>query len=139
MASTDEDGRVVPRPTPVTQPFWDGTKAGELRIQRCDDCGEHVFYPRSGCPYCASTALTWVTASGDATLDSFVISHHPAPGFQAPYVIAIVKLAEGPRMLTNLVGVGPDPERLPLDLPLRVTFADRGDQALALFTPKEAA
>lgn len=132
-------GKVEPKPTPVTQPFWDGTKAGELRIQHCDDCGEHVFYPRSGCPYCASTALSWVTASGDATLDSYVISHHPAPGFEAPYVIAIVKLAEGPRMLTNVVGVEPEPDDLPLDLPLRVTFEERGEQVLALFTPAKGA
>lgn len=130
--------KVVPKPTPVTQPFWDGTKAHELRVQRCDDCGEHIFYPRSGCPYCASTALTWVTVSGDATLDSYVISHHPAPGFEAPYVIAIVKLAEGPRMLTNVVGVTPEPEHLPLDMPLKVTYEERGDQVLPLFTPVEA-
>lgn len=130
--------KVVPKPTPVTQPFWDGTKDHQLRIQRCDDCGEHIFYPRSGCPYCASTALTWVTASGDATLDSYVISHHPAPGFEAPYVIAIVKLAEGPRMLTNVVGVTPEPEHLQLDMPLHVTYEERGDQVLPLFTPVEA-
>lgn len=130
--------KIVPKPTPVTQPFWDGTKAHELRVQRCDDCGEHIFYPRSLCPYCASTALTWVTVSGDATLDSYVISHHPAPGFEAPYVIAIVKLAEGPRMLTNVVGVPPEPEHLPLDMPLRVTYEERGDQVLPLFTPVEA-
>lgn len=130
--------KVVPKPTPVTQPFWDGTKAHELRVQRCDDCGEHIFYPRSLCPHCASTALTWVTVSGDATLDSYVISHHPAPGFEAPYVIAIVKLAEGPRMLTNIVGVPPEPEHLRLDMPLRVTYEERGDQVLPLFTPVEA-
>lgn len=131
------DARAVPVPTAVTRPFWDGTKAGELRIQRCDDCAEHVFHPRAHCPACGSSRLGWTAVSGRARLSSYVISHIPAPGFadDVPYVIAIVQLDEGPRMMTNLVNVPPDPEALPLDLPLEVVFAPRGDQVLPLFRP----
>ncbi|NUR83192.1 MAG: Zn-ribbon domain-containing OB-fold protein [Nonomuraea sp.] len=117
----------IPKPTPETQPFWDGAAAGELRIQRCTQCERHYFYPRPACPRCGSEQVEWVTASGRGTLYSYVINHGPAPGFEAPYVIAVVELEEGVRMMTNLVGVEPDPEQLPLDLPLRVTFEERGD------------
>ena len=63
-------GKAVPVPTPETQPFWDGCAAGELRIQRCADCGRPYFYPRPVCPACASRNVAWFTASGRATLYS---------------------------------------------------------------------
>jgi uncharacterized OB-fold protein len=129
-----------PVPTPETQPFWDGCAEGELRIQRCLDCGKPYFYPRPVCPECGSTNIEWFTASGDATLYSYVINHRPAPGFDddVPYAIAVVQLAEGPRMMTNLVGVPNTPEALVLDMPLRVAFEQRGKVSLPLFTPGEA-
>jgi uncharacterized OB-fold protein len=127
----------IPEPTPETQPFWDGCAAGELRLQRCTDCGQAYFYPRPVCPACGSVSVEWFTASGHATLYSYVINHRPAPGFeaQAPYAIAVVQLAEGPRMMTNLVGVPNTPEDLVLDMPLRVTFEPRGEVYLPMFTP----
>ncbi|MCP9955509.1 Zn-ribbon domain-containing OB-fold protein [Actinomadura madurae] len=75
--------------------------------------------------------------SGRARLSSYVINHVPAPGYagDVPYVIAIVQLDEGPRMITNLVDVPPDPRALPLDLPLELVIEPRGDQALPLFRP----
>lgn len=126
-----------PCPTPETQPFWDGCAAGELRIPRCRGCTRHFFYPRPDCPHCGSSDVEWVASDGTATLYSYVISHRPAPGFAAdvPYVIAVVQLPEGVRMMTNIVGVDPDPERLPLDMPLRVVFEKRGDVSVALFEP----
>jgi uncharacterized OB-fold protein len=133
-------GKAVPVPTPETQPYWDGAAAGQLRIQRCVDCGEAYFYPRPICPSCGSFHVEWFTASGDATLYSYVINHRPAPGFEeeAPYAIAVVQLAEGPRMMTSLVGVPATPEALVLDMPLRVTFEQRGDVSLPVFTPASA-
>ena len=132
--------KAVPIPTPETQPYWDGAAAGELRIQRCLDCGQPYFYPRPICPSCGSGDVEWFTASGRATLYSYVISHRPAPGFEAdaPYAIAVVQLAEGPRMMTSLVGVPATPEALVLDMPLRVTFERRGSVSLAVFTPASA-
>lgn len=127
--------KAVPAPTPETQPFWDGARAGELRIQRCRTCGEAYFYPRPFCPGCAGDDVEWFTASGRATLASYVICERPAPGFEPPYVIALVELAEGPRMMTSIVGVEPTPEALPLDLPLTVRFEERGDLAVPVFAP----
>lgn len=134
-------GKAVPEPTPDTQPFWDGCAAGELRIQRCTGCGQAYFYPRPVCPSCGSARVEWFTASGRATLYSYVINHRPAPGFEneGPYAIAVVQLAEGPRMMTNLTGVPATPQDLELDMELEVTFEPRGEVSLPLFKPARAA
>jgi uncharacterized OB-fold protein len=79
-----------------------------------------------------------VRASGRGALHSYVITHRAAPGFEAPYAIAEVELEEGPRMLSNLVGVAPDPEALPLDLALEVPFESFGEVTLPRFRPRSA-
>lgn len=127
--------KALPTPTPETAPYWEGARAGELRIQRCRDCASAYFYPRPYCPRCGSAEVEWFAASGRATLASYIISERAAPGFEAPYVIAIVELAEGPRMMTNIVDVEPTPERLELDMPLEVRFEDRGEVAVPVFAP----
>jgi uncharacterized protein len=130
--------RVAPVPTPETQPFWDGCRERTLRVQRCDRCERHFFYPRVSCPTCGSAAqVRWVEASGRATLHSYVISHIPAPGYEPPFVIAIVQLDEGPRLLTNIVGVAAEPGALVLDMPLGVDFEPRGDLAVPVFRPAQ--
>lgn len=95
------------------------------------------FYPRPVCPSCGSARVEWFTASGRATLYSYVINHRPARGFEndGPYAIAVVQLAEGPRMMTAITGVPATPEDLVLDMPLRVGFARRGDVCLPVFSP----
>ena len=130
----------IPVPTPETQPFWDGCAEGVLRIQRCADCGRPYFYPRPVCPACTSRNVAWFTASGRASLYSYVINHRPAPGFedQTPYAIAVVELEEGPRMMTNIVGLPATPEALELDMPLQVRFERRGDVSLPVFGPAKA-
>ncbi|GAA4173527.1 Zn-ribbon domain-containing OB-fold protein [Gryllotalpicola koreensis] len=129
----------VPVPTPETMPFWEGTKEGQLRIQRCNSCEKFYFYPRPFCPRCDSDDVAWQTVSGKATLASYNINYRPLPMFKTeqPQVIALVELDEGVRMMSNIVGVEPVPEKLPLGLRLRVTFEPRGDQFLPLFTPDE--
>jgi hypothetical protein len=78
-------------------------------------------------------------ASGRATLHSYVINHRPAPGFDAPYAIAVVELDEGPRMMTNIVDCAQTPEALALDMPLEVVFAEQNDEiSLPLFRPPAA-
>jgi uncharacterized protein len=127
----------VPKPTPETAPFWEGTAAGELRIQKCLDCAQFFFYPRPYCPRCTSDAVEWQTVSGDATLSSYIINYRPMPVFESddPQIIALVTLAEGPRLCTNIVGVEPDPAQLLLGMDLRVQFEPRGDQHLPVFIP----
>jgi uncharacterized protein len=128
--------RPLPRPTPETQHFWDGTAAGQLRLQRCRACERAYFPPQPFCPSCAGDDVEIVRATGRASLYSYVITHRAASGFEAPYVIAEVELEEGPRLLSNLVGVAPDPDALPLDLPLEVTFESFGEVTLPQFRPR---
>jgi uncharacterized OB-fold protein len=128
--------RALPRPTPETAHFWEGTRLGELRLQRCAPCGQVYFPPRPVCPRCASRDVRVFAASGRGRLHSYVIPQRAAPGFRAPYVIALVELEEGPRMLANLEGVEPVPEALPLDLPLEAVFERVTDEiALPRFRP----
>ncbi|MBM3946134.1 MAG: Zn-ribbon domain-containing OB-fold protein [SAR202 cluster bacterium] len=130
----------MPVATPETKPFWDACKRHELMLPRCRDCNKFHFYPRAVCPHCWSGNLEWVRASGKGTLYSYVINHRPAPGFEneAPYVIAIVELAEGVRMMSNLTGVTPDPAKLPMDMRLEVVFEDASPEvSLPKFRPTQ--
>ena len=128
--------RVLPQPTPETQHFWDGCKEGELRLQRCSKCSKSYFPPRPFCPSCASRSVEIYKASGKAILYSYIINHRPRPDMgKAPHAIAVVELAEGPRMMTNIVGLPQTPEALKLDMPLEVTFQTFGDIALPFFQP----
>lgn len=125
-----ESRKALPQPTPETQEFWDGTKAGELRLQRCNDCSSVYFPPRPFCPECASRSVAWFKASGKGKLLSYVINHRPAPGFEAeaPYSIAVVLTDEGVKMMTNIHGIDQTPEALKLDMPLEVTFEQMTDE-----------
>lgn len=75
--------------------------------------------------------------SGRGTLHTYVINHRPAPGFEddAPYAVAVVELEEGPRLMSNIVGIENTPENLVLDMDLEVTFEQRGDVAVPVFQP----
>lgn len=139
--ATRRPSKFAPVPTPETAPFFEGTARGELRIQRCAACGKAFFYPRSGCPHCGDTDVAWERASGRATLHTYVISHRAAPGFedQVPYAIAVVELEEGPRMMTNIVGIPNTPEALVLDMDLEVAFEPRGEYAVPVFGPVRGA
>ena len=126
----------VPQASPETQHFWDGCAAGVLRLQRCRTCREFYFPPRPFCPRDLSADVEWQDVSGRGTLHTYVINHRPAPGFEAgPYAIAVVQLDEGPRMMSNIVGIENTPENLELDMPLQVTFEPRGDMMLPVFEP----
>jgi uncharacterized OB-fold protein len=129
----------IPKPTPETRPFWEAAKQRRLVIQACDDCGVRYFYPRPLCPACLSRRVRWIEASGRARLHTFVINHRPPRGFpaDAPLVIGIVELDEGPRMMSHIVGVAPDPAALRCDLPLEVVFEDlTAEITLPKFRPR---
>lgn len=133
-----EPSRPQPRPTPDTERFWDGCRQGELRLQRCTSCGTVRYPPSPTCRRCGADDDEELVASGRARLASFVIHHRAVPGFEPPYVIAVVELAEGPRLMSNLVDVDPDPEALQVGMPLEVTFLDLDETSLPVFRPAEA-
>ena len=123
----DGYGKPVPRPDRVTQPFWDSVKAHAMSIQRCGACGRYVFYPRGHCPACFGRDLEWRPVSGRGVVHAFTIVHyHPTPVFRAdtPYVVALIELEEGVRMMSNLVDVTPDPRHVRVGLPVEVVYED---------------
>ncbi|CAM3895931.1 Zn-ribbon domain-containing OB-fold protein [Lederbergia lenta] len=115
----------VPGPTitSVSKPFWDAVAQKEFILQKCIDCHEWVFYPRTICPHCWSDQLEWIPASGKGRLKTWGVVHkpgHPAWSEVAPYVLGIVELDEGPTMMSHLLL---DPKRdLHIGLPLEVSF-----------------
>jgi len=128
--------RPLPSPTPETRHFWEGCKIGELRLQRCGDCGHVYFPPRPFCPSCSSRNVAVFAASGRGRLYSYVINQRPHPAWDAPYAIAAVQLDEGPMMMSNIVDCPQTPEALVLDMPLAVIFEKQNDDiALPLFRP----
>jgi uncharacterized OB-fold protein len=89
----------APTPTPETEPFWGAMREGKFMIRRCTACGRSHWYPRALCPFCFGET-EWVAASGEGVIYSYSVMRR-AP---EPYAIAYVTLAEGPTMLTNMVG-----------------------------------
>lgn len=128
----------VPRPTPETEPYWNAARRGELWIQRCVSTGKAFFYPRRYSPFVSGGPTEWFQASGRARLHSYIIDFRPAEAFgPEPNIIAVAELEEGPRMMTNLIDVEPDPDLLVLDMDLEVAFEPRGDWAVPVFRPVE--
>src|ERR1700712_3974544 len=119
--------RALPQPTPETQHFWDGTKANQLLLQRCDECSKVYFPPRPFCPVCASRNVSVTKASGKGVLYSYVIHHRPVPGFTPPYAIAVVDRPEGPPMMPNIVEAEQAPPARVLDMPVEVVFEPQTD------------
>lgn len=127
--------RLAPTVTPDTQFFWDGLRADRLLVQRCDDCGRLRHPPRPMCPHCTALGWTAVPASGRGAVVSFVLPRHPQwPWFDDDYVVALVELEEGVRIVSNLVDVAPGDVRVGLPVAVRfVRFDD--DLVLPLFAP----
>lgn len=128
----------VPRPPPESQPFWDAAQRGELRIQRCARDSELFFPPAARCPRDWSTEWTWERVSGKATVRSFVVfqrSYHPAFRGALPYAVAVVELAEGPRLVTRLVDVAPADVRVGMPVEVAFTTVTEGT-TLPLFRPQ---
>lgn len=104
--------RPLPRPTVDTQPFWDGCAARELRYQRCAHCGQAQFIPRALCSACQHTDLQWHRSGGLGRVLSYTVVHRaPTPAFreETPYLIALVDLDEGFRLMVNVAGGGATP------------------------------
>lgn len=118
----------APRPTPQSQRYWAACAEGRLEIQRCSSCGAAIFFPRRRCPQCGSDALAPEVADGRGTVYSFSVVHQaPIESYRAdtPYVLALIELREGPRIMANVVGC--DPAAVRVGTPVRVVFEARGE------------
>ena len=125
MSDTESYQKPLPVIDAGTKPFWDAARDHRLLIPCCRSCGKHHFYPRELCPHCHSDDLEWVYARGEGEIYSYTIARKPAgPVFAAdvPYVIALIALDEGPRMLTNIVTS--DVEQVRIGDRVTVSFED---------------
>jgi uncharacterized OB-fold protein len=132
--STERPFRVLPRLTPETEFFWTSGADGRLRFQRCTGCGLMVHPPGPICPVCRTRTLEPTPVSGRATVASYTVNHQPwIPGFDPPYVVAIVEIDEQPsvRLMTNVVGC--PPEDVEVGMLVQVVFEQYEDVWLPLF------
>ena len=142
MAEPAKAAKPLPLPDPVTRPFWDSLKAHAIQLQRCQACHRLIYYPRPVCPGCGGADLVWTSVSGRGVVHAFTIPHrhpHPAFGAHVPYVVALVELEEGARMLTNLVDVEPTPQAVRVGLPVEIVYDDVSPEiTLPRFRPRRA-
>ena len=132
--------RRLPAPSTESQPFWDALARHELVVQRCGSCGRFWFPPANRCQHCWSERFAWTAVSGRGRLYSFTVfrrAYAPELADQLPYVVGVVELDEGPRLITNVVGCEPDEVRV--DMPVEVVFEDLADGVvLHAFRPRES-
>jgi uncharacterized OB-fold protein len=129
---------LVPAVNTDTAFFWEGVREDELRIQKCGDCGELRHPPGPVCPSCRSVNRTYVVASGLGEVYSFVVHHNPpVPGIATPFVVAVIELPEGVRIVGNIVECAP--EKVGIGMPLRVTYRKMDDDlVLPMWIPRES-
>lgn len=133
----------VPKPgipmSPGFEKWWEAAAGGTLLLQHCAACGHRQHYPRPMCAKCWSESVSWIESAGTGTVWTLTVAHvpgHPAWLSEAPYVIAIVELDEGPRLLTNVVGA--DPSEVFVGQRVRMADASaRTDQRLIQFVPAD--
>lgn len=129
--------RLAPSLTEDTEFFWNGVRDHRLLIQRCTSCHNLRFPPRPMCPHCQSLEWDTVESAGRGTVFSCVIPHHPPlPWFPEPFVVALVELDEGTRIVTNVIGV--DPRSVTVGMAVAVRYEEFDDGlVLPLFGPVE--
>lgn len=137
-----ELNRPLPAPLiPECQPYWDGLKENKLMLPQCEDCGKPFFYPRILCPHCQSRNITWIQASGKGKLYSFEIAYQKLNrrfNVPTPYILAMIELDEGPRMMSNLINVETSPDVVKCDMPVEVVFEKMTDDiTIPLFQPAQ--
>ncbi|MFI1399355.1 Zn-ribbon domain-containing OB-fold protein [Streptomyces sp. NPDC020681] len=140
MSTANAANAALPEVDDFTRPFWDAARDGRLLIRRCRACGKAHHYPREFCPYCWSEDVDWMAASGRATLYTWSVVHRndlPPFGARVPYTAAVVDLAEGPRMMTEIVGCAE--EGLAIGMALEVGFRPEGEVAVPVFRPSRPA
>jgi uncharacterized OB-fold protein len=128
--------RLLPQPTADSAAFWTGGEREELLIYRCRDCGQRFHPPLPACHHCRGRDVGPEPVSGRASVAAFSVNHHPwLPGFDPPYVVAIVEIEEDPsvRLTTQIIGCPPDDVHV--GQAVEVEFEHREDVWIPLFRP----
>jgi uncharacterized protein len=122
--------------TEDSEEFWKACEAGEFKVQRCEKCATWQFYPRFLCSTCGSDKVVLQKASGRGTVWSYSRVERATGEFanKVPYVVALVRLEEGPVLMTNVVDCGP--QSVTLDMPVEVRFEKRLGRMVPVFAPQ---
>ncbi len=123
MSANERATKPVPEIDASLGPFFAAAKEGRLAVQRCSGCGALRFPPRELCNVCLATEATWVPVSGRGAIYSYNVMHqvyHPGFAHEVPYAVVMVKLAEGPTLISNLVDC--PLEEIRIGMPVEVTF-----------------
>ncbi len=133
----DEYTKALPIPSPESVPYWAGAREHRLLVQKCRACGNHWHPPSTICPACGARDCDWVESCGKGRVFSFVTYHRIYnKGWEGelPYVVAVIELEEGARMLSNVVGI--DAADVVCDMAVEVVFDDvTPDVTLPKFRP----
>jgi uncharacterized OB-fold protein len=125
VTTSTEYAKPLPVRTEENAPFWDSAKRHALEMQRCGDCGRFRYPVADFCPRCLSPEYEWRPVSGKSTLYSFIIVHQrydPSFADDLPYNVAVVELDEGPRLVSNIVGIPNSDIRV--GMPLTIIYED---------------
>lgn len=137
MADTVERTRFEPPESEAAAPFWAATREQRFVLPWCTDCDAPMWYPRDVCVHCQGSSIEWRPASGDGTIYAVSVQHRPGNPLmveRVPYAVALVDLAEGPRMLSTVVGV--DPDEIEVGQAVEVTWEPLSDgRHLPFFRP----
>lgn len=136
---TEVKQKPVPRPAPESAPYWAAARERRLSLPKCEDCEGNWFPPSRTCPHCLSPHVTFADVSGRGKVYSFVTFHrvyHPAFEGDVPYVVALIELEEGPRLLSNVIGVAHEDVRC--EMQVEVVFEDVGEATVPKFRPRAA-
>jgi uncharacterized protein len=135
----NEPVRPLPRADEFdTREFWEGTKQHEFRYQQCNQCDEVVFYPRRHCPGCTGGELVWKVSAGKGTVYTYSVvrqSYHPFFRNRVPYAVAWIDLEEGPRILSNVVGVDDPLTDVSIGMAVQVEWEEHESLNIPLFRP----
>ncbi len=135
----NEYAKPLPEMSDDTKNYWEGCKRRQLLLPKCRACGKKFFFPHDFCPQCLSEDIEWTQASGRGKVHTYsVVERPPSAPFaeDVPYVVAIIELDEGPRMMSNIVDIAP--EHVRVDMDVKVVFEDiTEDVALPRFRPLE--
>src|SRR3990172_12506423 len=133
----DQAARPLPRITAENRPYWEAARRGELKLQRCDECGQFRYPIAPVCPFCLAERFTWTGLSGRGTVSTWIVFHKvffPAFAERMPYNVAHVALEEGPRLTTNVLECRN--EDLYMGMPVEVCFERVNDEiTLPQFRP----
>lgn len=128
---------MLQEPTDWSERYWDAIDDERFELQHCPDCDTWIHYPRTLCPECWNGDLAWREASGVGEVYSIATLHFsPIDAYEgeAPYAVAVIELAEGPKMMANVVNC--DPEDVDIGDPVGITFEDRGERKVPQFEPR---